>query len=243
MAKTPEQPTPKPKEKEMKDRGMAIVLTPSDNEKVLFQRSENGDLTIRFEGKVAIALSPKVTEASGAVLKDSKSVSYGLIPEGSAQPPREDSHASENGSSSENGSKNETEPQKEEIFVPESENKKHEFIGNPGYDAKFRTRKSGKRIADFHIATHPEKNKTEYYRIRAFDNLAERARDTVRKGQKDVEVVAYGPKYWKGRKKTENGWKEELIEGYYAGFVNAPSTKKKDSPEVTEKEPSVSPKS
>src|SRR5215218_10479331 len=239
MSKTPEQPTPPHLEKEIKDRGLAIVATPRDGEKVLFQRSENGGMTIKFEGKVAIALSPKVAEASGAVLTDTAGVPYSLIPEGTAPPQREDSHASENGSSSENGSKNETEPQKEEIFVPESENKKHEFIGNPGYDAKFRTRKSGKRIADFHIATHPEKNKTQYYRIRAFDGLAERARDTIRKGQKDVEVVAYGPKYWKGRKKTENGWKEELIEGYYAGFVNAPSTKKKDSPEVTEKEPSV----
>jgi hypothetical protein len=47
--------------------------------------------------------------------------------------------------------------------------------------------------------------------------------------------VAYGPKYWKGKKKTENGWKEELIEGYYAGFVhvpedNAPKQDTKDSP-------------
>jgi len=239
MATTPEQPTPPPQEKEVKDPGLAIMATPTDGQKVLFQRSENGGMTIKFEGKVAIALSPKVAEASGAVLTDTAGVPYSLIPEGTAPPQREDSHASENGSSSENGSRNETETQKEEIFVPESENKKHEFIGNPVYDAKYRTRKSGKRIADFHIATHEEKNKTEYYRIRAFDGLAERARDTVRKGQKGVEVVAYGPKYWKGKRKTENGFKEELIEGYYAGFVNAPSTSQKDSPGVGEKEPSV----
>src|SRR5215217_9005755 len=83
MATTPEQPTPLPKEKEVKDRGLAIVATPHDGEKVLFQRSENGGMTIRFKGEVAIALSPKVAEASGAVLTNSAGVSYGLIPEGS----------------------------------------------------------------------------------------------------------------------------------------------------------------
>jgi len=232
MATTPEQPTPPPQKKETRGRGLAIVATPKEGEKVLFQRSENGGMTIKFEGKIAIALSPKVAEASGAVLTDTAGVAYGLIPEGSSPPVSEPQSESGNGS--------ETKP--EGITVPESENKKHEFIGNPVYDAKFRTRKSGKRIADFHIATHPEKNKTEYYRIRAFDGLAERARDTIRKGQKGVEVVAYGPKYWKGKRKTEVGWKEELIEGYYAGFVHAPSTSQKDSPGVAEKEPSVSPK-
>ena len=224
MATTPEQPTPPPQESDTRDRGLAIVATPTDGEKVLFQRSENGGMTIKFGGKVAIALSPKVAEASGAVLTDSKGVSYGLIPEG-ASPPRSEAQ-SEPQSESGNGS----EMKPEGITVPESENKKFEFIGNPVYDAKYRTRKSGKSIADFHIATHEEKNKTQYYRIRAFDGLAERARDKVRKGQKGVEVVAYGPKYWNGKRKTENGWKEELIEGYYAGFVNAPSTKEKDSP-------------
>src|SRR5215204_728402 len=113
MAKTPEEPTPLPKEKEVIDRGLAIVLTPSDNEKVLFQRSKNGGMTIRFEGKVAIALSPKVAEASGAVLTDTAGVSYGLIPEGTPPPQREDSRASENGSSSENGSRNKSETPKE----------------------------------------------------------------------------------------------------------------------------------
>src|SRR5215217_8882861 len=239
MPKTPEQPTPLPKEQDARDRGLAIVLTPKDQEKVLFKRTENGGLTIKFEGKVAIALSPKVAEASGAVLTDSAGVTYGLIPEGTPPPRRKDSHASERKPASENESKDTQETQKEEIFVPESENRKHEFTGNPVYDARYRVRKSGKRIADFHIATHEKKDETKYFRIRAFDGLAEKARDNVRKGQKDVEVVAYGPKYWIGKKKTENGWKEELIEGYYAGFVNAPSTKKKDSPEVTEKEPSA----
>src|SRR5215213_9497358 len=139
MAKTPEQPTPPPLEKEVKDRGLAIVATPNDNEKVLFQRTENGGMTIRFEGRVAIALSPKVAEASEAVLTDAAGVSYGLISEDAPEPHTNQPRASEKKSASENGSKNESEAQKEEIFVPESENRKHEFIGNPVYDAKYRT--------------------------------------------------------------------------------------------------------
>jgi hypothetical protein len=86
MASTPEQPTPPPQEKEARDRGFAIVATPNENEKVLFQRSEDGGLTIRFNGEVAIALSPKMSEASGAVLTDTAGVPYGSIPEGSSQP-------------------------------------------------------------------------------------------------------------------------------------------------------------
>src|SRR5215207_4485773 len=89
MAQTPEQPTPLPQEKETRDPGLAIVATPNEDEKVLFQRSEDGGMTIRFEGKVAIALSPKVAEASGAVLTDTAGVSYGLIPEGAPGPEKE----------------------------------------------------------------------------------------------------------------------------------------------------------
>jgi len=76
------------------------------------------------------------------------------------------------------------------LDLPESENRKHELIGNVVYDARYRERRSGKKIADFHLATHEEKNKTEYYRVRAFDDLAEKVRDNIRKGQKGVEVVA-----------------------------------------------------
>ena len=94
MANSPEQPTPPPQEKEARDRGLAIVATPGENEKVLFQRSENGGLTIRFNGEVAIALSPKVSEASGAVLTDTAGVAYGLIPEGSSQPRSEPQNVS-----------------------------------------------------------------------------------------------------------------------------------------------------
>src|SRR5215213_627818 len=106
MAKTPEQPTPPRLEKEEKDsstsskqdRGIALIATPNEGEQVLFQRNKEGGLSIKIKGEVTIALSPKVAEGSGAVLTDTARVTYGLIPEGTPPPQREDSHASENGS-------------------------------------------------------------------------------------------------------------------------------------------------
>ena len=41
MPTTPEQSNPQPQEKEARDRGLAIVATPIEGEKVLFQRSED----------------------------------------------------------------------------------------------------------------------------------------------------------------------------------------------------------
>jgi len=141
-------------------------------------------MTIRFNGEVAIALSPTVARATDAVLTDTAGVPYGLIPEGSpppqSEPQNEHSEKSDTPPPETNGS----------LDLPESENRKHELIGNVVYDARYRERRSGKKIADFHLATHEEKNKTEYYRVRAFDDLAEKVRDNIRKGQKGVEVVA-----------------------------------------------------
>src|SRR5215203_2510305 len=137
-------------------------------------------MTIRFNGEVAIALSPTVARATDAVLTDTAGVSYGLIPEGSVPPQSEPEEKADNQAPETNGG----------LDLPESENRKHELTGNVVYDARYRERKSGKRIADFHLATHEEKNKTEYYRVRAFDDLAEKVRDNIRKGQKGVEVVA-----------------------------------------------------
>jgi membrane-bound lytic murein transglycosylase len=129
----------------------------------------------------------------------------GLLPESTSQPAREPHSTTESTSSEEKG------------------NRKFELVGNPVRDPSYRVRKSGKKIADFVLATHPEEEKTEYWRIRAFDNQAERVRDQVRKGQTGVEVTVYGPKQWKTRKKTKEGsWEETAVTGYYAGFVKVP---------------------
>jgi Single-strand binding protein family len=61
----------------------------------------------------------------------------------------------------------------------ESKNQKFELLGNPVRDPSFRVRKSGKKIADFVLATHPEEEKTEYWRIRAVDKQAESTAATV----------------------------------------------------------------
>jgi single-stranded DNA-binding protein len=121
------------------------------------------------------------------------------------------------------------------LRIPESENEKHEFVGNPVRDPSYWVRRSGKRVAEFHLATHTEKEKTLYHRIRAFDKQAERARDTVRKGQTDIEVVAYGPKYWPVTRKTKDGReKQQVVQGYYAGFVNVPKRYRGEQPPSTQ---------
>jgi hypothetical protein len=122
-------------------------------------------------------------------------------------------------------------PQTDALHIPESENEKHEFVGNPVRDPSYWVRKSGKRIAEFHLATHPDKEKTLYYRIRAFDKQAERVRDTVRKGQTEASVVAYGPKYWPVTRRTKDGQEhQEVVQGYYAGFVNVPKRYRQEPP-------------
>jgi hypothetical protein len=127
--------------------------------------------------------------------------------------------------------------QADSLQIPESENEKHEFVGNPVRDPSYWVRKSGKRVAEFHLATHPEpdKEKTLYYRIRAFDKQAERVRDTVRQGQTQVSVVAYGPKYWPVTRRTKDGQeKQEVVQGYYAGFVNVPRRYRGEQPPATQ---------
>ena len=103
-----------------------------------------------------------------------------------------------------------------EESTEEEGNKLHEFTGNPATDSKYwQWKKSGKRVAEFVLATHPEEGKTEYKRIRAFDGLAVYVRDNVRKGQTDVEVQAWGEKQWRSRN-------NKPITGYYAKTVKVP---------------------
>jgi single-stranded DNA-binding protein len=119
--------------------------------------------------------------------------------------------------------------------MPEDENRKFELTGNPVFDPYYKVRRSGKKIADFALATHNKKGETRYYRIRAFDKRAERVRDTVRKGQTGVEAVVYGHKYWRQKKRLKDGtWTQEVVEGYYAGMVRVPE-RYKDDPTPQEK--------
>jgi hypothetical protein len=124
-------------------------------------------------------------------------------------------------------------PQTDTLHIPKSENEKHEFVGNPVRNPHYWVRDSGKRVAEFHLAPHPnpDKEKTLYYRIRAFNDQAERVRDTVRKGQTGVKVFAYGPKYWSVTRRTKDGQeKKEVVQGYYAGFVNVPKRYREQPP-------------
>jgi hypothetical protein len=62
------------------------------------------------------------------------------------------------------------------------------------------------------------------------------ANRTILFDPKGVEATVYGPKYWKGRKKTQNGYEEIVVKGYHAGFVRVPKTTDEQL-RTTEKEP------
>lgn len=198
------------------DTGIAIIVTPFEDENVVFNKAPDGGYTIFLRGEIAIAVRPPApSQAAESPVTTEEEQASSLAPESTPSP------ASEPHSGSEEPSQ--TASPAEEAQTPENENRKFELIGNPVRDPSYQERKSGKRIADFVLATHPSEETTEYYRIRAFDKQAERVRDQVRKGQKDVEATVYGPKRWKSRKKTKEGlWEETEVTGYYAGFVKVP---------------------
>lgn len=107
--------------------------------------------------------------------------------------------------------------------LPKSENEKYLLVGNPAKKLGYRvTRKTNTRIADFILATHPDPETTQHWRIRAFGDEAEKVRDQVEVGQTGVEVTVYGPKYWTGRRKTKDGKEDTVVKGYHAGFVRVP---------------------
>jgi hypothetical protein len=57
----------------------------------------------------------------------------------------------------------------------------------------------------------------------------------VRKGQTGVAVVAYGPKFWPVTRRTKDGQEQkEVVQGYYAGFVNVPKRYREEQPPATQ---------
>jgi len=165
----------------------------------------DGTRTIFLRGEIQLTIHPPALEAADSLVADTVTPPNSLLPDNTSPPVTEQHSAAESTSS------------------PEGENRKFELVGNPVRDPSFKKRKSGKKIADFVLATHPEEEKTEYWRIRAFDQQAEKVRDQVRKGQTGVEATVYGPKQWQSRRKTKDGtWEETAVTGYYAGFVKVP---------------------
>ena len=182
-----------------------IGITPDDPAQAVPKRTPDGGYTIFLRGEIQLTIHPPAIVAAESLLPDAETSPSGLLPDSTSEPVTAQHSAAES------------------TVSEESENRKFELVGNPVRDPSFRERKSGKRIADFVLATHPEEEKTEYWRIRAFDQQAEKVRDQVRKGQTGVEATVYGPKQWKSRRKTKDGsWEETEVTGYYAGFVKVP---------------------
>jgi hypothetical protein len=67
-------------------------------------------------------------------------------------------------------------------------------------------------------------------RIRAFDDIAERVRNTVRRGQAGVEDVVHGFKHWTQNWKTKDSWVNATIQGCNTGMVSVPR-KYREKPE------------
>jgi hypothetical protein len=196
-----------------------IGITPFPDEIIVFQEQPDGNHTMSFRGKVliqgeitegeiTIAIRPPVTfKPSELPVTAQEEQSSGLLPESTSPPVTEPHNASDTASPPPSETK--------DSKAVEQGNELHKFTGNPTYDAKYWELKSGKRVAEFVLATHPEEGQTEYKRIRSFDGLAVYVRDNVRKGQKDVFVEAWGPKHWTSRNQKD-------ITGYYGKRVKVP---------------------
>jgi hypothetical protein len=200
-----------------------IGITPFANEQAVFKRTPDGGFTVFLRGEITMTIHPPVGQAVESPVRDAETLANGLIPESTSSPVSEPYSSAEKPSWEQSLT--------EEGEIPESENRKFQLVGNPARKVGYRvTRKSNTRIADFVLATHPDRETTEYWRIRAFGEQAEKVRDQVRVGQKDVEAMVYGPKYWKGRKKTQDGWEETVVKGYHAGFVKVPRKYREEKP-------------
>jgi hypothetical protein len=91
------------------------------------------------------------------------------------------------------------------------------------FEPQYKERRSGTKIADFALATHPDEETTHYWGIRAFNKTAEYVHTHFCEGQTAVEASVYGPKQWTVRNKRQDGsWENREVEGYYAGFVRVP---------------------
>jgi hypothetical protein len=189
-------------------------FTPDAAETTVFQWLPDGRLKISFTGRADIFIPAALAPESPVTAVETPR--SGLIPETTSLALTEQYRGVDKPS----WEKSQTEVSE----IPENENRRFNLVGNPAKKLGYRvTRKSNTRIADFVLATHPDKESTQYWRIRAFGDQAEKVRDQVEVGQKDVEVSVYGPKYWKGRRrKTKGGYEETVVKGYHAGFVRVP---------------------
>jgi hypothetical protein len=193
-----------------------IGITPDSPEEVVFRKTQDGGLTIFLKGEMTIRLNSEHTQAAESLVPGAETVSSGLIPE-STSPHVREPHSGSDKPSWER-------PLKEGEDLPESENEKYQLTGNVARIGRYRvTKKSNTKIADLVLATHPDEETTEYWRIRAFGKQSEKVRETVKVGQK-LETTVYGPKYWRGSKKTSDGWEETVVKGYHAGFLKQKRT-------------------
>src|SRR5215216_3665718 len=174
-----------------------LSITPDQESGIIFKREADNTLVIGGRGEFAIRMNlpnlPTLKEEDAAaelVINAFTAEKDSQIPD-SPPPAVTEPHSAGDMPSWER-------PKSDMTEIPENENNKVVLEGNPAKILGYRvTRKTNTRIADFVMATHPDKATTSYWRVRAYGDEAEKVRDQVEVGQKGVEVTVYGPKYWK----------------------------------------------
>ena len=192
--------------------GLAIIATPLEGEQPQVTRTPDGGFTVFLKGEIQVVYRPPAPDAAKSPVTLSEAPTSGLLPD-PPPPSVTEPHSAGEVPSWEK-------PRADFDDIPESENNKIVLEGNPAKKLGYRvTKRSNTRIADFVFATHPQQETTEYWRIRAFGDQAEKVRDRLEVGQQGVAVSVYGPKYWESRKKTSEGYIDTVVKGYNAGFV------------------------
>ncbi|MDQ5827471.1 MAG: single-stranded DNA-binding protein, partial [Chloroflexota bacterium] len=165
---------------------------------------------VQSEEREIITRHITFAQPSESILSASEGQSNGSVPDTTSEPVSSPQSGPDMPSREASGL-----PQTDSLQIPESKNDIHKFVGNPVRDPYTWTQNSGKRVAAFTLATHPEEGETEFYRIRAYGKWADYAIAHVKKGQKDVQVTAYGPKYRKVTRETTDGQKREDVATAY----------------------------
>jgi len=200
-----------------------IGIKPFADAGIIFEQAEDGRLILKTTGEITIAILPS-KQAAESPVKAAETPTRGLIAE-STPPPVTEPHSGSDKPSWERSLKDGEE-------LPESENEKFQVTGNVARIGRYRvTKKTNTKIADLVLASHPDKSTTEYWRIRGFNDEALKIREQIEVGQQGIEATIYGPKYWRGRKKTQDGWEETVVKGYHAGFLKIPRTKQQKPPQ------------
>jgi hypothetical protein len=85
---------------------------------------------------------------------------------------------------------NNEQPQQNDRVQSSTEQERVSLSGRVGADPTFRTTPKGTLVARFSLAVHLQENQTQWQQIVAFNQRAERLKESLKKGQ-SVQVIGY----------------------------------------------------